>query len=112
MFRVLGYLQGHVSKKLPVSCLRAYLYVALSDGPCLCRDILTFCDLSHADLNRLLKSFKYNEKLGITEGFDLLLINPHPNDMRKNEVSLSVQGEQVRAAMAEMFVVKGTQTKK
>lgn len=103
LYRVVDYLHTHVSKKLPVSCIRAYFYVVLAGRACLCSDILKHCGINHDDLNRLLKSYKRSEKTGPKVGYDLLVFNSHAHDMRLNEASLSERGQQVRDTLSEML---------
>lgn len=111
LYRVFVHLQDHVSKKLPVSCMRAYLYVVLSGRPCVCRDILQHCEITHDDLNRLLKSYKRSEKTGTKVGYDLLVFNTHPGNLRQNEAALSVRGQKIRDSLGELLKGPRHQTK-
>lgn len=101
--KVVEYLHVHVSKRLPVACIRAYLYVVLAGGTCVCQDVLKQCGVVHDDLNRLLKSYKRSEKTGTKVGFDLLEIRTHPGSLRQNEAYLSERGQQVRDALGRLL---------
>lgn len=103
LYRVVVHLQVNVSKKLPVSCMMAYLYVVLAGRPCVCQEILKHCNITYNDLNRLLKSYKWSEKTGTKDGYDLLVINSHAGDQRLNEASLSERGQQVRDALGRLL---------
>jgi hypothetical protein len=98
------YLLHRVNPKLTLSGLQAYLYVAVSDGPCVCSDILRECGISHDELLQLTKSFQRSAKTGPVDGYDLLVIKPHPNDKRKRVAELSERGQEVRDAMVEKFI--------
>lgn len=68
LFRVFTYLPGQVDTKLQVWGLQVLLYVALTEGPCLCKDI------SHDGLLQLTKSFQRTAKVGLRMDYDLLVL--------------------------------------